>query len=65
MLLQGIRQNFILPLSPWWGGFYERLVRTVKLCLKKTSGKSFVTFEELQTILCEIEMAINNRPLRT
>ena len=63
MLLQGIKQNFILPLSPWWGGFYERLVRTVKTCLKKTLGKAFVTFEELQTVLCEIEMAINNRPL--
>ena len=63
MLMQGIRQNFILPLAPWWGGFYERLVRTVKVCLNKTLGKSFVTFEELQTILCEIEMVINNRPL--
>jgi hypothetical protein len=63
MLLQGIKQNFILPLSPWWGGFYERLVRTVKTCLKKTLGKAFMTFEELQTTLCEFEVAINNRPL--
>ena len=63
MLLQGIGQRFILPASPWWGGFYERLVRTVKACLKKTLGKAFVTFEELQTILCEIEVAVNNRPL--
>ena len=63
MLLQGIKQNFILPLSPWWGGFYERLVRSVKTCLKKTLGKSFLTFEELQTVLCEIEASINNRPL--
>jgi hypothetical protein len=63
MLLQGVRQRFILPASPWWGGFYERLVRTVKACLKKTLGKAFVTFEELQTILCDIEVAVNNRPL--
>ena len=63
MILQGIRQRFILPASPWWGGFYERLVRTVKSCLKKTLGKAFVTFEELQTILCDIEVAVNNRPL--
>ena len=39
------------------------MVRTVKACLKKTLGKAFVTFEELQTILCEIEVAMNNRPL--
>ncbi len=63
MLLQGIQQHFILPVSPWWRGFYERLVRSVKGCLKKTLGKAFITFEELQTILCEIEVAINNRPL--
>ena len=63
MLLHGITQRFILPASPWWGGFYERLVRTVKTCLKKTLGRTFLSFEELQTILCETEVAINNRPL--
>ena len=52
-----------MPASPWWGGFYERLVRSVKLTLRKTLGKSFLTFEELQTILCEIEYLINCRPL--
>ena len=63
MLYHGIEQKFILPLSPWWGGFYERLVRTVKLSLKKVLGKSFATFEELQTILCDVEAVINSRPL--
>ena len=24
MLCLGVRQKFILPASPWWGGFYER-----------------------------------------
>ncbi len=38
MLLQGIQQHFILPASPWWGGFYERLVRSVKGCLKENPG---------------------------
>lgn len=45
-LLQGVRKRFILPASPWWGGFYKLLVRTVKACLKKTLGKPFVTFKE-------------------
>ena len=39
------------------------MVKTVKACLRKTFGKAFVPFEELQTILCEIEMVVNNRPL--
>ena len=59
----GITQQFILAASPWWGGFYERLVRSVKTTLKKTLGKSFLSFEELQTILCETESVINSRPL--
>ena len=58
-----VYQRFILPASPWWGGFYERLVRSVKTSLKKILKKALVTFEELQTILCEIESVINSRPL--
>jgi hypothetical protein len=42
---------------------YEHLVQTVKSCLKKTPGRTHTTFEELQTILCKVEVAINNRPL--
>ena len=32
---QGIKWSFILERSPWWGGFYERLVAIVKNSLKK------------------------------
>lgn len=60
---RGIEQKFILPASPWWGGFYERLVRSVKLSLRKTLGRSLVTYEELQTLLCQIEAVVNCRPL--
>ena len=47
MLRRGVQQRFILPASPWWGGFYERLVRSVKSSLKKVIGKALLTFEEL------------------
>ena len=63
MLKNEVRQEFILPASPWWGGFYERLVRSVKLCLRKILKKSFLSYEELETILCQIEDVINQRPL--
>ena len=29
----GIKWKFILQCSPWWGGFYERLVQLVKSCM--------------------------------
>ncbi|GBN92652.1 hypothetical protein AVEN_206443-1 [Araneus ventricosus] len=49
--------------APWWGGFWERLVRSVKTCLKRILGKSSLTYEELYTVLVEIEAVINSRPI--
>ena len=43
--------------------FYERLIKTVKRCLKKSPRKAKVTLDELYTHLAEIESTINNRPL--
>ena len=53
----------ILPASPWWGGFYERLVRSIKLPLKKVVGKAKLTYEEMETVLIEVEGVVNSRPL--
>ena len=59
----GIRWRYNLPKAPWWGGMFERIVRSVKRCLKKTLGKGRLTYEELLTVLTEVEAVINNRPL--
>ena len=55
--------KFILQASPWWGGFWERLVQSVKRCLRKTLGKSKLNYEELYTVIVEIESVLNSRPL--
>ena len=54
--------KFILEASPWWGGFWERLVQSTKRCLRKSLGKSMLTYEELLTVLVEIECVLNSRP---
>ena len=46
--------QFIVEGAPWLGGFWERLVRSVKRCLKKSVGRSLSTFEELRTLVVEI-----------
>ena len=43
--------QFILKRSPCWGGFYERLVSTVKSSLKKTIGKTKISRVEMCTII--------------
>ena len=55
--------KFIVPRSPWWGGWWERLVRSVKSGLKKTLKQRCLTCTELETLLHEVEACINSRPL--
>lgn len=62
---QNIQWNYILECSPWWGGFYERMMKTIKQPLKKILGKSRVGVDEMTTMLKEIEAQINSRPLTT
>ena len=63
MLIQQVKQKFILPASSCCDGFYERLVRSVKIMLKKTLGKALLTYEDFEACICETEDVINTRPL--
>ena len=58
-----ISWKFNVPRAPWWGGFFERLVRSVKRCLKKVMRISKVNYEEFETLLVEVEGILNSRPL--
>ena len=58
-----MKWTFNLEKAPWWGGIFERLVRSVKRCLKKTIGGATLTYEELLTAVVEVEMILNGRPL--
>ena len=59
----GVTWKFIVGKAPWWGGFWERLVQTVKRSLKKVIGRSCLSFEELSTLLTEVECVVSARPL--
>ena len=45
------------------GGFYEQSIRLVKRSLRKAIGKLFLSYEQLLTILKEVEAIINSRSL--
>ncbi|XP_044171892.1 uncharacterized protein LOC122956294 [Acropora millepora] len=58
-----IEWKFNLERAPWWGGFFERMVASAKQCLKKTLGNARLSFDELSTLLTEVESTLNSRPL--
>jgi hypothetical protein len=55
--------KFNLSRSPWWGGFFERLVGLSKNVLFKSLGRSRLPFESLRELVIEAEVILNNRPL--
>nr|CDJ88867.1 putative integrase core domain protein [Haemonchus contortus] len=56
--------NYITPYAAWQGGFYERLIRSVKQALYKAHrGAQHRTGDHLRTVLTEFEACLNSRPL--
>ena len=49
--------------APWWNGFTERMVGSVKNAAKKTCGRRSFSRNQLETVLCQLEASINRRPL--
>lgn len=60
---QGIEWNFIAPKAAWWGGHFERLIRIVKDCLKRSLKTRVLPLFEFITLIKEIEAIVNSRPL--
>ena len=55
--------KFNPPLSPWMGGSWESLIKSMKRALRAISTGRIFTEETLRTYLCEVESILNKRPL--
>ena len=51
------------PRTPHFGGLWEGAVKSMKKHLHRIAGSTPLTFEEMSTILCQIEACLNSRPL--
>ena len=54
-----VEWRYNLEKAPWWGGLFERMVRVTKCCLRKMIGKAKLDFNELLTVVTEVETIIN------
>ena len=58
-----VKWSFNLEKAPWWGGVFERMVRSTKRCLRKMIGQAKISLDELLTAVTEVEAIVNSRPL--
>ncbi|KRY50476.1 hypothetical protein T03_17431, partial [Trichinella britovi] len=63
LAMRQIEWRYSTDRAPWCGGYWERLVSSMKNALRKVLGKELLRSWDLHTVLCELEARINDRPL--
>lgn len=59
----GTQWHFIPPASPHFGGLWEAGVKAVKHHMRRVIGENRLTYEEMCTLMTQIEACLNSRPL--
>lgn len=61
--VRGIDWRFNPPKAPHQGGLWEAGVKSVKYHLNRILKEAYLTYEEMNTLLVQIEAILNSRPL--
>ncbi|XP_071581043.1 uncharacterized protein [Temnothorax nylanderi] len=59
-----IQWHFNPPAAPNFGGIWEAAVKSMKFHLRRVIGDAKLTYEEMATVLAQIEACLNSRPLQ-
>lgn len=65
MLSKGVDWSFNPPYASHFGGVWERMIRTVRNVLNGVLKEQTLSDESLTTLMCEVEVIVNSRPLTT
>jgi hypothetical protein len=63
MSTEGVRWHFIPPDLPHFGGLWEAGIKSMKYHMRRVIGNVCISFEDMSTILTQIEACLNSRPL--
>ncbi|CAG7727733.1 unnamed protein product [Allacma fusca] len=60
---EGMQWEFNPPSAPHFGGLWEAGVKSTKYHLRRVLGEAFLSFEEMSTVLAQVEGCLNSRPI--
>jgi hypothetical protein len=63
LLQRNIKWEFNPPTASHMGGVWERQIRTVRKSLNAIMKEQVLDDEQLDTLFCEVEAIVNNRPI--
>ncbi|XP_055584679.1 uncharacterized protein LOC129737541 [Uranotaenia lowii] len=58
-----IQWKFIPPRAPHFGGLWEAAVKSAKHHILREIGHTNMSYEDMTTLLAEVEMCLNSRPI--
>ena len=61
--LEHIEWKLVPERAPHFGGMWKAAVKSMKLYLRKVVGDTKLTFEELYTLITQVEACLNSHPL--